>query len=450
MGIIFRNSLIRVLLVLALTQINTGCGGENSSPPANSSQNSSKTWVRSHLADVYLWNNEIVDVPQGNYATAPEYFDALLVKSRDRFSFSMPQAQAASSLQEGLETGYGVFWGWAGNRLFALYVDPNSPASGSITRGTELTAVNGQSVATLGATNMTYLSSSLFPDSANSQADLTYRLPGTGTSRNVNLISSTYSITTVGQPQIINTGGKKVGYLLFNEHLVPAEQKLIDAVTYFKQQGINELVLDLRYNNGGYLFIAEEVASMVGGNAVQGQIFEQLRFNSSHPEKTADPDNTLKFLPFDSNNFSLPLLGLPRVFVITGNSTCSASESIINSLLPFIQVVRIGYPTCGKPYGFRQTNHDQQAYFAIQFEGVNANGTDNYKNGFMPTCQVVDDLNFQLGNISEARLSAALYYITYNSCPPATQVSLPKQLPSLTERIDGSGAMLNPKPGLKL
>src|SRR6185369_7874047 len=219
---------------------------------------------------------------------------------------------------------------------------------------------------------------------------------------------------------------------------------------FFKQQAVSELVLDLRYNPGGYLRIAEEVASMIGGAAVQGKVFEKLLFNGRHPEKTNDPRNTWLFSELDSNGAPLPLLDLQRVFVLTGQNTCSASESIINGLLPYLQVVRIGATTCGKPYGFLQTNHDQEAYFDIQFEGVNANGSDDYKSGFAPTCQVSDDLNYPLGDIREARLNAALYYIGNNTCPPIPKVALLKA--ALAGDIPARGEVqpIERKPGLKL
>jgi carboxyl-terminal processing protease len=440
----------RFPLILAGLSLLAGCGGGSgsSSAAANTTQNIDKAWVRAHLADVYLWNNEIVDVPAANYPTAPAYFDGLLVKSRDRFSFSMPLAEAVSTLQEGLETGYGIKWGWgAAGRLYAYYVDPSSPAAALITRGTEVTAINGKAVTTLSSSD---LNSALFPSQQGASLNLTLRAPGTSASQTKGLTAATFSATTVGQPLILTLpGGGKAGYLLFNEHLPTAEQALANAMTFFKQQGVAELVLDMRYNPGGYLLIAEELASMVGGTAVQGKVFEKLRFNSQHPEKTSDPDNTRLFSALDSNGALLPMLGLSRVFVLTGAGTCSASEAIINGLLPYVQVIRLGWTTCGKPYGFMQTNYDQQAYFAIQFEGVNAAGTDDYKSGFAPTCQVADDLNYPLGDSREARLNAALYYMS-NSCPPATTVSLPKAVLSGAIPVSGDVQLIGQKPGLKL
>lgn len=440
----------RLLLILAGLSLLAACGGGGSSPTtANSAQDVQKTWVHGHLDDVYLWYDEIISVPPSSYATAPDYFDALLVKSRDRFSFSLPLAKAVSTLQGGLETGYGVKWGWAATgRLYAYYVDPNSPASAAITRGTEVTAINGQAVATASSS---YVNSALYPGQEGASVNLTFRVPGTNTTRTTDITSATFSTTTVEPPLILTlAGGAKAGYLLFNEHLFTSEPVLVDALTFLKQQGVSELVLDLRYNSGGYLFIAKELASMVAGATVQGKVFEKLLFNGKHPEKTNAPNNTFTFNAQDSKGVSLPLLGLSRVFVLTGSSTCSASEAVINGLLPHVQVVLIGGTTCGKPYGSIQTDNDQQAYFALQFEGVNANGTDDYKSGFSPTCRVSDDLNYPLGDSREARLNAALYYMSYSTCPPTAAVALPKQALSSAIPISGEAQLIEQKPGLKL
>lgn len=439
----------KLLLILAGLTFLAGCGDGSSSDTMSVARIFGKTWVRTYMDDVYLWYNEIIDVPPARYATAPDYFDALLVRSEDRFSFSMPLADAISMLQEGLETGYGVKWGWgATGRLYAYYVDPVSPAAASITRGTEITAINGQSLANLTGA---YLDSTLFPGRPGVPVTLTIRPPATSTTRTTSLVSATFSVTTVAQPLLLPlAGGGKAGYLLFNEHLLTSEAGLNNAMTYFKQQGVSELVLDMRYNSGGYLMIAEELASMIGGDAVQGKVFEKLLFNSKHPEMTSDPDNTIHFDALDSTGASLPLLGVKRLFVLTGPNTCSASEAVINGLLPFIPVHRIGWTTCGKPYGFRQANFDQQAYFAIQTEGVNANGTDDYKSGFAPTCGIADDLNYPLGDTREARLNAALYYMSNNACPPTPTVTLPKTALSGDISIEGDVRLIGQKPGLKL
>jgi hypothetical protein len=244
---------------------------------------------------------------------------------------------------------------------------------------------------------------------------------GATATRNVSLTSATVVRDPVLETRIFMLpDGKKVGYLLFNDHIATAEEQLYAAVNGFKNVGIDDLVLDVRYNGGGYLYIASELASMIGGDAVQNKVFEKLIFNSKHPGKTADPDNTLNFLSFTTKFEALPQLNLPRVFVLTGSGTCSASEAIINGLEPFVQVIRIGGTTCGKPYGMMQTNNCGKAYFAIEFKGVNSLGTANYENGFAPTCAVSDDLEHALGDTSERLLQTALSYRDSNSCPASS------------------------------
>jgi carboxyl-terminal processing protease len=440
---------LRSFIIFLFFILVAGCGGgDGSQSTGNANQEAEKAWVRSYLDDRYLWYDEIVDVPQENYPLATDYFHALLVKSRDRFSFTIPVAKAQSLMQEGQDVGFGVKWGWVnGSRLFAFYVDPNSPAAASITRGTELTSVNGRSIP---AMTLSELNSVLLPATAGVPVGFTVSQPNT-TSTTVSLTSSSFSITTVEPPRIITLPGVgKVGYLLFNDHLKISEHQLINAMTYFQQQGVNELVLDLRYNTGGYLDIAEEVASMIGGSAVQGKVFEKLLFNSKHQGDTSDPANTFFFSNLDLSGNLLPELGLARLFVLTGSATCSASESIINGLLPHIDLVRIGWTTCGKPYAFRQANFDQNAYFAIQLEGVNSAGTNNFKSGFAPTCQVSDDIGNALGNASEARLKAALYYMQNGVCPVGT--TFPSQKQTVGKELVGRSdqLLLGQRPGVKI
>jgi carboxyl-terminal processing protease len=206
---------------------------------------------------------------------------------------------------------------------------------------------------------------------------------------------------------------------------------------------IDDLVLEVRYNGGGYLAIASELAYMIAGNTrTAGQTFEQLQFNDKHPNTNPVTGEPLTPEPFLSTanidaairGQALPTLDLDRVFVITSGDTCSASESIINSLRGVdVEVIQIGSRTCGKPYGFYPEDNCGTTFFSIQFRGVNAKDFGDYADGFVPTpspdasdqsqvvgCQVADDFEHALGSPLEARFSAALLYQSVGMCPPAS------------------------------
>jgi hypothetical protein len=122
--------------------------------------------------------------------------------------------------------------------------------------------------------------------------------------------------------------------------------------------------------------------------------------------------------------YALPQLGLSRVTVLSGPDTCSASESVVNSLRGIgIIVDLVGGGTCGKPYGFTPQDNCGTSYYAIQFQGVNDKGFGDYGDGVKPTCAVVDDFTHELGDPKEARLAVALHLLGGGVCPTPPSVS---------------------------
>jgi len=206
-------------------------------------------------------------------------------------------------------------------------------------------------------------------------------------------------------------------------------------------------VLDIRYNGGGYLDIASEVAYMIAGpGPTAGRAFERTVFSDKHPSRDPVTGETLTPVPFHatSQGFSgpegqaLPTLNLSRVTVLTSANACSASESIMNGLRGVgVQVIQVGTTTCGKPYGFYPADNCGTTYFSIQFQGVNAQGFGDYPDGFSPSntvsspgvtvpgCSVADDFSHALGDPAEARLAAALGYLADQSCPAAAGTAPP-------------------------
>jgi len=260
--------------------------------------------------------------------------------------------------------------------------------------------------------------------------------------RDVTLTSEVVTADPVHNVRTVDDGNGLVGYLLFNDHIATAEGELFEAAQSLRDAGIQDLVLDLRYNSGGRLDIASELAYMIAGPArTAGRTFELLRFNDQHPTidpVTGDPIEPFGFLASAvgltvAQGTALPYLDLGRVFLLTGPETCSASESILNALRGIgVDVIQIGATTCGKPYGFYPTDNCGTTYFTVQFQGVNDVGFGDYPDGFspgnlpdapgvpVPGCAVADDFDRALGDPLEARFAAALSWRQTGSCPEPT------------------------------
>jgi C-terminal processing protease CtpA/Prc len=416
-------------------------------------------FLRSWSNDLYLWYNEIVDRDPGLYTT-PDYFGVLKTTQtttsgapKDKFHFTYSTADWLALSQSGVEAGYGAIWAVVANlpprRIVVAYTEPGSPASssGAFGRGVEVLRVDGVDVVNSNTqADINVFVGGLYPDSTGEQHTFTLR-DRAGAQRTVTLTSAAVTKTPVPVSSVLNFNGRRVGYLLFNDHILTAEQPLITAVEQMRTAPINDLVLDLRYNGGGYLFLASQLAYMIAGPArASGQTFERLQFNDKHTSIDPVTGQTLTPMPFlstSSNNQPLPTLNLPRVYVLTGGTTCSASESIINGLRGVgVQVIQIGSTTCGKPYGFYPKDNCGTTYFSIQFKGVNAAGFGDYTDGFAPSnapgsggtrvpgqgCSVADDFADDLGALTEDRLQAALNQTIGASCPAPTG-----QKPSFTK-----------------
>jgi hypothetical protein len=319
------------------------------------------------------------------------------------------------------------------------FVEPGSPATApavDLRRGTVIVEVDGALVEN-GSANT--INAGLFPDGpGETHQFVVENFDGTNR-RAVNMTSANITEDPVQAVSVLNTSGGPVGYLAFHSHIATSEAELIDAINLFAGVGIVELVVDLRYNGGGFLDIANEMAFMIAGpSAASGRIFDETEFNAKHPAINPVTGASLSPVSFHTTTqgFSvsagspLPSVNVARVFVLSGSGTCSASEAVINGLRGIdFEVILIGDKTCGKPYGFYPTDNCGTTYFSIQFRGVNAKGFGDYADGFIPVvgasedfevegCEVADDFSKPLGDVTEARLATALDYMSSGVCNP--------------------------------
>ncbi|WP_162932334.1 S41 family peptidase [Solimonas sp. K1W22B-7] len=411
-----------------------------------------RAWLAAYMQQVYLFYRDIPAV-DGSLFTATRYgspqnamgayFYSLLTpqrtssgKERDAYSFVYPTLAWEALSEEGRVLGYGMTLSWPeGEYPTIAQVDPGkAAATAGLLRGLQILAVDGDDASA--ATRRVY--DGLFPETVGERHRLTVRNPGTGASSDYLLDSMELTLTPVRNVKVLPTAGTPVGYLQFDDHIDTSEGRLIDAIGQLKAAGVGDLVLDMRYNGGGYLDIAAELAYMVAGPAqTAGKVFTLQQFNDHHPYRN-DP---LSDTPFHSRSQGfdpavpagreLPQLGLSRVFVLVTGDTCSASEALVNGLRGAgIQVVLVGSATCGKPYGFFAQDNCGMSYFAIEFRGVNQLGFGDYADGMPVTCAADDDFGHALGDPAEGMLAGALYWRQNGNCAAslAKRGSLPPRM----------------------
>lgn len=441
-----------------------------------------KNFLRSWSNETYLWYSEIPDSNPANASSIANYFTLLKTSAKtasgnnkDNFHFTYESSEWYDLSVTGISAGYGVEFSFIANSpprsLVVAYTEPGSPADQpKLKRGAKIIKVDDVDFVNAGdKTSVDKINAGLFPQALNEVHTIEVLNVGSTTTDKIILTSASVVKTPVQNVKTIDTANGKVGYFLFNDHLKTAERGLYDAINTLSTQGISDLVLDVRYNGGGYLYIASELAFMIAGNNIKpGAFFEKTMFNDKHTTLGLFGE-TITPTPFYSGatpdiGGALPSLNLKRVFVITSGDTCSASEAIINGLRGVdVEVIQIGTKTCGKPYGFYPEDNCGTTYFSIQFKGVNNKGFGEYSDGFVPTtpdkdngldlvkgCTLGDDLTHALGDVAEKNLATALQYRQNNSCILASSVQSGVKLQKLSVATDLSDVTgtLNKAPGL--
>ena len=412
---------------------------------------STNTFVWNGLNQYYLWQKDSPDLADDRFSNTSDLNDftslfdtpeALFQHLRyqvgivDRFSVIFNDYDVLEAALQGSSTNSGADFGFkrklAGSTEvfgYVRYVLPNSDASAkNIYRGDLFYAVNG---VPLTVNSSGYLNSNGISDDSFTLNMANYDNGNiTPNGNTITLSKTAYSENPVLIQNVHNVGTKKVGYLMYNGFYSNYKNELNSAFAYFQSEAISHLVLDLRYNSGGSVQVATELASMITGQ-FNNQIFAQQQwndkvmayFNSNNPNSLLNP-----FTATLSNGNGINSLNLDKIYILTSKSTASASELIINSLKPYINVIQLGDTTIGKNVGsitlydsptFTKENLNPNHKYAMQpivLKIVDKNGFGDYENGISPTISFIE--NFEnlgvLGNADEPLLSMALSYINTN------------------------------------
>ena len=394
-----KNNFSLLYLILYILILFTGCNDESHEVRPNAQDTTLNQHIFHLMTEWYYWNDHLPKVNPDQFESPQALMEALKYKELDRWSFITDVKSFQQFFEEGkfIGFGFGLKINPAGN-LKLSFVYPGSPADDAgLSRGVEIVEINGKSVPTL--LNNNTIVNELGEDVEGITTDFRFKYKD-GSIENVSLTKTIINMTTVLNKRIIETDGKRIGYMLFTNFVGKAIPELDLAFNFFKNQNISDFILDLRYNSGGGLSVTDHLAGLLRKSAPDN-VFLNITYNS----KKQDYNNTVYFKNNDA------ALQLNRIFVITTDATASASEAIINGLRPYIQVITVGEKTSGKPMGMNIFKMDDLAVAPVTFKVNNSLGAADYYDGIEADYYAPDDLDYPLGDENESCLNSILSII---------------------------------------
>lgn len=419
-----------LVLLFAGLFILQGCDAITSSNNRNDIEASEeKQFVWNGLNFWYYWQDKVAglaDEPSddrrlfGHFLNAfsdeQELFDHLIYDEEDDFSWFIDDYEVHEASRLGTSKSFGFRFGLGrevgSDNVFGYvqYVVDGSPADkAGLKRGDIFRGINGEN---LTLSNYVQLLDNVEYDlkmASVRRNDIGYQIENLDETLQVR--SEIINEDPIHTFRMYNFGSKTVGYLLYNSFRFNYHEELNNRFGTFKANGVDELVLDLRYNGGGSLLTSALLASMISGINSNSE-FAELRFNDKRSSNAPEPYTFYDKVPiFDesgeivSDDTILNSLGLSRVYILASNRTASASETVINGLKPYgVEVVVIGTKTVGKDEGsitvydapgasYAPQNREQRAMInpnhkramqPIIFKIFNADGED-YPDGFSPS-----------------------------------------------------------------
>jgi len=360
------------------------------------------------MSSVYLWRDQVPSVDLSNYSSPEALLYGLTYDTLDKWSYIVAANEFDAFLEEGKYIGIGLGIDYdSALDVRVTYVYSESPADrAGIERGDKIIEIGGQSVSDIGAEELwgAILSSPQIGEPIRLKT-----MTSEGAASEIHLTTEWVSVEPILHSSVINEGGKRIGYLVYQEFIDISTQEIDDVFAGFKSEAIDALILDLRYNPGGLLGTAKYLAELIGGNRIAGSTFAKLRHNAAYSVWNAE-------MAFDLNANAVDL---DAFTVITTESTCSASEMLINGLKPYMSVSLVGTKTCGKPVGMYAFDIMDKYLCPVANHATNANNEGAYYEGILPTCNADDDLTKPLGDTQETMLHDAIYLITSGSCTPS-------------------------------
>ena len=380
--------------------------------------------MRDALQQYYYWYRELPNPDPASFSSPEAYLDAVRYRTLDSsFSYITSKASSDAFFSESQFIGFGLSYKRTGDlELRLTQTFPGSPAAeAGLDRGHYLVSVNGKTVADLIRTGE--IATIFGPEQVGVTAEIAWRAPG-GPEQRATLTKRLVTIPTVSQTAVIASGSTRVGYLHFRNFVTPSTAALNTAFQQLRDQGASELVLDLRYNGGGLVSVAQHLAGLIGGPPLVGQVFVQF----THNDKQTSRDTAFRF------ESKPQALAVSRLVVIATPASASASEAMINGLRPYMDVKVVGDTTYGKPVGQYGFDFCDKVLYPVAFLVTNARGQADYFGGIPADCAAADDLDRPLADAREASLAEALSVLRSGRCSGQAAAAALQQ-ESLRDRV---------------
>lgn len=398
-------------LVLGATATTLGCQEEGFpviDPPPTCDLDAQKEWIYDTMDEVYLWSTELPSKDEVDFASyeTPEALTADLRQNVDRWTRAVDKVESDALFMDGMRLGIGIKYRSTDDGNFVLrLVHPGSPAGvAGLRRGDIILSVNG--TAAVDATSSDWgpndeglvVNFEVIPREQASDPTAEPQL--------VPVTRGWYQIITVPNATVLDLAGEPVGYFYFDTFVKTSVAELDAAFETFDAAGVTKLVVDLRYNGGGLISTARHLMNLLGSSANDDAVMYKVKYNGN----LAENDYSHRF---SSVSHALPL---ERVAFITSGSTSSASELVINAMLPYTEVELIGDVTSGKPVGSNSFEFCEKLLFPITFNLLNSLDDGEYFDGMAPGCGGEDQPEYELGDPNESLLSNALDFLQGGTC----------------------------------
>lgn len=361
-------------------------------------------FIEKVMDEWYLWNDMLPDVDITTYENPQDLVDAMTVE-QDAWSFVDKTENVNAYFQEGEDFGFGFFLGWDeavidySSSLRVMFIYENTQAyNKGIRRGWTLLEIDGTPVHEL---------NSFAPFFDMEARDMQFKFRNSeGVETTIELSKETYKMNSVLYTNTYEVNSRNVGYIVYQSFLGYSSEELKSTFTNFKSLNLDELIVDLRYNQGGYISLAHEMVNTLVPLSSDGDVFITMKHNS---DRSAEFDTSYHFTVTENN------MDLTRVFFITNEYSASASELVINGLKPHMDVFSIGENTYGKPVAMYGFEHEDWLFYPVTAKSINADGYGDYFDGIAPDIEVFDNHHYNWGDLNDPALNQAFHFINFGT-----------------------------------